>query len=166
MSREHRHYLRGEKASYDKQQTVLAPQGIEMNPREHAKMFSNPEYDKKVLCPFCLALAPMHKFLIKAKRGFNKGTGKCPECAQGMRLQTLMELLKWNAEQYAEWIFEYVSSGYWSKCTFDIWKKRLSSLGMSQRFWDRYHTLKGDLIEESDFNDRDYSENYSETDRH
>jgi hypothetical protein len=51
---------------------------------------------------------------------------------------------EWTPEQYADWVFPYGHSGFWQKCKFETWKKRLSQIGWAQRFWQRYKELKGE----------------------
>ena len=112
-----------------------------------------------VRCPFCLSHLPLTKFLITRydrkgrSKGFDRGKGKCPECGQGMRLQTFMSMRTWMLAKapeegvllYAAWVYEYRRSGFFQKIKFAQFNSMLKSMGWSRDFWDEYKRLKGDL---------------------
>jgi transcription elongation factor Elf1 len=146
----HRRYLRQESARYDKAQAILTPEGVGPNPRAYsmrAQVLVEPQ--KKVTCPFCLGLEEFRLFLVSTKKGLSRSLAKCPLCLNGMRLKTLVDMLKWDAKKYAEFVAPYASDGFWKKCKFDVWKKRLLIMGWTQEFWDRYHELRGQAETES-----------------
>lgn len=102
-------------------------------------------------CPFCLALNQFSRFLISGKKGINRGSGKCPNCGLGMKLETLQKMQEWTKKGnssgvifYAEWVYEYRSSGFWQKihAYFPEWKKYLSMMGWTKEFWEKYKALK------------------------
>ena len=153
------------KASEDKQQQVFcvtASQGVELK-SNHNKFATITEKGidpfLNVRCPFCLSHLPLTKFLITRydrkgrSKGFDRGKGKCPECGQGMRLQTLVSMRQWmlvkSPEEgvflYAAWVWEYRRSGFFQKIKFAQFNSMLKSMGWSREFWDQYKRLKGDL---------------------
>jgi hypothetical protein len=73
-----------------------------------------------------------------------------------MRLKTLMDMLKWGPREYAEFVAPYASDGFWKKCKWEVWKKRLFLMKWTQEFWTRYHELRGQDTNESfsDYIDR------------
>ena len=95
---------------------------------------------KKTTCPFCLSFSQLRTFLISTKKGFDRGKGSCPICGLGMQLQTLVKMEKWTAKEYAEFVFNYRTSGFWQKIQpfFQTWKKHLSMMGWTKEFWDEY----------------------------
>ena len=105
-------------------------------------MLTPPE--KKVTCPFCLGLEQFRKFLISGEKGISRGTVKCPICGLTFRMKSLMNMAKWTAKEYADWVYEYSHTGFWNKVKFETWKKRLYLMGWSSEFWDHYRELKGD----------------------
>lgn len=143
MSLEHRRYLRQEKSKEDKQQSILCVSGIAPNPHHFAvKADLEIPYDKKVTCPFCLALGELNKFLTSTKKGISRSHVKCPFCHQGFLMRTLLLMTKWSAKEYAEWAQPYSHSGFWQKVNFDVWKDRLRIIGWTEEFWNRYKELK------------------------
>jgi hypothetical protein len=50
----------------------------------------------------------------------------------------------WSAKEYAAWVFEYRSSGFWQKVQpfFETWKKHLGMMKWSKDFWDEYKRLR------------------------
>lgn len=112
-----------------------------------------------VMCPFCLWQGKLSRFLVSTKNGVSQGTAKCPECNNGMRMKSLWADM--NATQYADWVYGYSRSGFWKKCPFDTWRKRLVAIGWAIEFWARYKELKGSDDTQSIFSDaekmaRDY----------
>jgi len=143
-------FKRQERARYDKQQTVLTPSGTAPNPRIYSvtqTMMIAPE--KRVTCPFCLGLEQFRRFLVSGEKGISRGTVKCPICNMTFRMRSLMNMVKWTATEYADWVFDYSHSGFWNKVNFEVWKKRLYLMGWSSEFWDRYRSLKGEDTNES-----------------
>lgn len=117
----------------------------------------------KTRCPFCLCFHPITKFLITKydkkgnNKGYNRGSGKCPECGQGMQLKTLVSMRKWTIEDpvagvklYAAWVYEYRKSGFFQKIKFAEFNSMLKSMKWSREFWDHYKRLKGDLPTEEE----------------
>lgn len=157
MSLEHRRYERQEKARFDRAQSVLTELGAAPNPRRYTVTASSlVDPNKKVTCPFCLGLEQFRGFLVSTKKGFSRSLGKCPLCGEGMRLKTLMDMLKWGPREYAEFVAPYASEGFWKKCKWETWKKRLFLMKWTREFWDRYHELRGQGENESfsDYIDR------------
>ncbi len=112
-----------------------------------------------VFCPFCLYLDNLQKFFISNKDGISQGKAKCPDCQNGMMMKTLIKDM--TTSQYADFVFGYVHSGFWKKCPFEKWSKRLRAAGMSREFWKRYKELKGEAAADNVFDDaermaRDY----------
>uniref|UniRef100_A0A6H1ZWB5 Uncharacterized protein n=1 Tax=viral metagenome TaxID=1070528 RepID=A0A6H1ZWB5_9ZZZZ len=154
-------WKRDMKAWKDKKQTILAPSsptGIKMKraPRTEVTVVHTRTYS----CPFCLYQAKIEKFLISTKKGFNKGLGQCPECSNQMKFNSLTAEM--TPEQFAEWCYAYSADGYWQKVPFSKFSMRLSKLGISKRFWDRYKQLKGtdDIESYEDMLIREQKEQY------
>lgn len=121
----------------DKYQFKLCENGIKPNTSPLARI-TTINYGQNVFCPFCLHKDSISKFMV------NKRLGICPECKNGMLIETLIRMLKWSAEDYAKFVFEYPYAHFWSKCEakFHIWKQRLYHLNMSNDFWLVYKKLK------------------------
>ena len=119
--------------------------------------------DKMVFCPFCLGKHQLSKFLISTKHGYSRKLGKCPECENGMLLETLARMLKWNATEYAEFAYYYPNALFWKKVSsqFNKWKQKLYDLGMAQQFWGKYKELKQQNAY-SEYTQIDTEENYNE----
>lgn len=64
-------------------------------------------------------------------------------------MRTLLNMSKWTAKQYADWVQPYSHSGFWKKINYSVWKDRLRLMGWTEAFWDRYKELKGDDTSES-----------------
>jgi hypothetical protein len=102
-----------------------------------------------LICPFCLETSKLKNFVIG--RGFKTTKTKldftlaeCPHCKNRMWWKTLITMLKWNAKEYAEFVFGYRHSGFWKKIPdFNKWKIRLFKIGFSYSFWLRYNELNG-----------------------
>lgn len=140
---EHQKYLMQEYAKYLKEQTILTPSGvfpIAQNPNKRAEQ--SYDFQKLVICPFCLIPHQANKFIIREK---NKYSGKCPECKQEVHFKTLFDMLKWTGSDFADFVFSYALRGFWKKIypCFHDWKQKLIFLGMSTSFWERYKNLKG-----------------------
>jgi hypothetical protein len=141
---EHRRYLRSEKASHDKCQRVLSPLGSEPNPRPYSvvpETLLDPE--KNTTCPFCLGLSKFRLFLVSSKKGFNRYMGKCPLCEHNVTLKTLKNMTVWGPEEFAKFVAEYSTMGFWKKINFKTWTNRLKLMGWTSEFWDRYHEIRG-----------------------
>jgi len=113
----------------------------------------NPVY----FCPFCLFYGRIEQFEFKTPKGNISKRLECPDCKNMMLRRTLEQ--KMNAEQYAEWVFDYRLSGFWQKCNFKVWKERLYKLGLSHKFWEKYKLLKGELRTNEP---QDYDENFAQ----
>lgn len=125
----------------DKQQKIFGNFGIEKNNSRLAEEQIEIK-DQKVFCPFCLYKDDLSKFAISNKKGLSRRYAKCPECSTIMLLETPLRLLKMNAPQFALWVYDYPAKLFWSKCSFEKWKKRLYLYNMSKPFWDRYKELR------------------------
>ncbi len=149
---EHRKYIRQSKSFDDRQQIKFDKDGKWIKPAEvEIVQFTAVNCNELVACPFCLYKAKLSAFFISTKTGISQANAKCPECHNGMRMKSL-----WNdmgASQYAEWVFNYRLSGFWQKCPFAVWKKRLKEIGWSTAFWARYRELKGVEAADSMFSD-------------
>src|SRR3990172_2088688 len=97
-----------EKMREDKEQMILNPDmSISINPSKYNSKTEKAEYDKIVFCPFCLNFTQLWRF--KFKHGFRI----CPNCLNSMTLKTLITNM--TTEQFAQWVFDYRFSGFWSK---------------------------------------------------
>ena len=151
MSLGHRKFTRQERAKQDMQQTVFFQDAKEKtidfkgNPNQWVK-FTEKGIDpfKNTTCPFCLGYNRLRLFLVSTKKGYDRGSGKCPLCGKGAKLQTLVKMETWGPEEYAAFVFDYRSSGFWQKIKFDTWKKRLGMMGWNEQFWNEYRRLRGD----------------------
>lgn len=135
------------KALDDPRQLILAPRskkGVKFRTKEAEKMAI--PWDTQVLCPFCLHIGKVRDFRVPIKKGWSTGKARCPECDQGMLMKSL--LAEMTPEEFAEWVYAYSRSGYWGKCSFEKFRKRLIDLGWSYRFWARYKELKGEPYDE------------------
>ena len=147
---EHRKFKHQEKASYDKQQfTFSSSGGIKPNPSKVAVVeLPKVDFTKNVTCPICLSWTSLNRFLISTKKGYDKGTGKCPECGFKVKMKTLFGLSKWTPEEYAEFVIKYPSGAFFAKVQkvpFNTWKDRLRLMGWSTPFWNRYNSLKAGI---------------------
>ena len=140
----HKKYVREQIAEYDKQQAKLTLNGIAKNVATYVVIITQLQPEKIMICPFCLGQHKTMKFYISKKNGIDKRLGKCPECQNQMLLKTLISMLKWNAQEFAKWVYDYRLSGFWQKVNFNVWKKRLFDLNMSYEFWEEYKNLKGE----------------------
>lgn len=143
-------HSRAKKAKNDMQQTVFyqEPQGetcFKGNPNKYAQITTRGiDPFQNTTCPFCLSYHRLRAFLISTKKGFDRGTGKCPSCGLKMHLKTLVSMEKWTPEEYARFVFDYRSSGFWQKINFATWKNRLRLMKWTERFWNEYKLLRGD----------------------
>lgn len=157
MGLERRRYLRQEHAKQDKAQFILCEKGAAPNPKPRlVAVESLMDPIKKITCPFCLGLEAFRLFLVSGKKGISRSNAKCPMCGQGMRLGTLMQMQKWGPKQYAEFVAPYSTMGFWSKCKFQVWKRRLLIMGWTSEFWKRYHELRGESEEDKTESFTDY----------
>ena len=164
-----RHWHNQEKSEKDLQQQIFFKTdsqevSLKGNPHKFATVTEKGiDPFKSTTCPFCLSYSKLRLFLISTKKGFDRGRGLCPVCGQGMKLQTLVKMEKWSAKEYAQFVFDYRTSGFWQKIVFATWSKHLKMMNWSQPFWDEYKRLKGDLPgaeEQKEFDDKwnDYEE--------
>jgi len=150
------------KCSEDKEQmlfcqTASQELGLKANPSKFATIAEKGiDPFEKTTCPFCLGLNPLRLFLISAKKGYDRGIGKCPLCDKKMKLSTIVKMETWTPEQYAAFVYDYRSSGFWQKISFATWKKRLNMMNWGKRFWDEYKRLKGGFLD--DETERRYKE--------
>jgi hypothetical protein len=148
--RERQRWRRQEHVKKDLQQTVFQSEAsdvlIKGNPHKFATVTEKGiDPFKSTTCPFCLSYSKLRLFLISTSKGFDRGRGKCPVCGQGMKLQTLVKMEKWTPQEYAKFVFDYRSQGFWQKIKFETWSKHLKMMNWTQPFWDEYKRLKDDL---------------------
>jgi len=135
-------------AEDDKHQTELAPSSIRgIRSHDERRKLEVTMDTSIVSCPFCLYTAKTTAFLVQTKKGYSYALAKCPDCKNGMRMESLTS--NWTPEQYAEWCYEYAASGFWQKVPFNKWKERLNKIGIAGKFWARYKELKHEGEEES-----------------
>lgn len=133
------------KAMNDKKQYVLdAKRETAIKPRDAGITREMTFKTQVYFCPFCLFFGKLSDFEFKTLKGKISKRMRCPDCDNLMLMRTLIQ--KMTAEEYAEWVFWYSKSGFWSKCNFDKWSERLYKLGMLQRFWTKYKLLKGESV--------------------
>jgi len=143
MSREHKKYLREQKAHTDKQQTIFKNGTVILQSKsKKSSAVIVTDTTQQVMCPFCLYQNKLVKFLVSTKKGISQSRARCPECKGGMMMQTLTADM--TPEQYAEFAYGYSKSGFWDKVPFTKWKERLAQIGWSTQFWNKYMQLKGE----------------------
>lgn len=153
------------KSHFDKAQVKFNNDGVAQRPvAPEVKKFTSVNCNVLVMCPFCLHQAKLSAFFISTKKGISEGKAECPECHNGMLMKSLFEDM--SPTQYADWVFKYKAFGFWKKCPFETWKKRLASIGWAKEFWDRYKDLKTDATIENyttsaEEAERIYEEQYS-----
>jgi hypothetical protein len=141
-------YKIAEKMRYDKEQTQLTKKGCKSNPNNYAeKQYYDINFNKVVLCPFCLNYNELFKFIK------NRGFFKCPNCLNDMILITLIKEM--SIEEFARWVYGYRLSGFWQKVypNAKAWFKKLYDLGISKEFWNMYNRLKGESKDRNEFNE-------------
>jgi len=154
MVSEHDRYVRDSKSKDDKKQSKFDKSGwLQKSKPEVTAVFTSVSGNELVMCPFCLYTSKLSLFFVSTKKGISQHDAKCPECHNGMRMTSLWN--EWSPEEYAEFVYPYARSGFWQKCPFQTWSKRLRAIGWSYRFWARYKALKGEDTTESYF---DYME--------
>lgn len=142
MVTEHKKYLMRERAKADKKQSVFGTKfAVQLKTAQIKTQQKDIDFTQQVMCPFCLYQAKLQRFLVSTSKGISYGKAQCPDCGNGMMMKSLTA--EWTPEQYADWVFPYSTAGFWRKCKFETWKKRLAQIGWAQRFWDRYKALKG-----------------------
>jgi len=122
-----------------------SPKGCK--PKQKPRTLQTYTITTPVLCPFCLHIGKINEFLISTKKGYHRNLGQCPECNNKMRLSTLTA--EWTPEQFAEFAYNYATSGYWQKVPFKKFNNRLYKIGWAKKFWDRYKQLKGEDTQET-----------------
>jgi hypothetical protein len=162
MVTEHNRYKMQQHSKEDKRQTRFDMAGKLKQPVPQITIGATViDYTQRVMCPFCLHADKLQAFLTAGTPKSPYSRAVCPECKNGMRMSSLTS--EWTPEQYAEFVYPYAGSGFWQKCKFSIWKKRLAQIGWTQRFWDRYKQLKGEDTTESYI---DYIERKSQEDQY
>lgn len=148
MSKEHRKYVRELKIKRDLQQACFSPDGaVQQRPQVISRQ-AQVDFSRIVFCPFCLCEAKLQAFLISSKEGISQSRAQCPECGNGMMMRSVTAT--WTPKTFAEWVFDYAGSGFWQKCKWELWKKRLQDKGWTQAFWNRYRELKGSGSDEAE----------------
>ena len=107
------------------------------------------------LCPFCLEKS--NKYTIK-----NKGLICCPNCLVDMKVKTILFVQDCSNQEYAQWVYNYRLSGFFSKINFEKWNKKLKDLGIAYEFWEEYKKLKGEENQEEKQKSYDYLEKFIE----
>lgn len=142
MVSEHKRYIRDIRSKADKQQGRFDNSGWLQTPEPEVKAeFTTADSNMKVMCPFCLYPDKLSAFFISNSKGISQGKAQCPECHITMMMKSL--IMDVDAEGYAKWVFNYRKDGFWQKCPFATWKKRLHNIGWSTAFWAKYKALKG-----------------------
>jgi hypothetical protein len=150
----------------DKQQIKFDASGKMVQPKPaEITQFTAVNCNQPVMCPFCLYQAKLSSFFISNKKGISQGRAECPECHNGMLMKSLWADM--NAKEYAKWVFDYRVNGFWQKCPFATWKKRLHDIGWSYDFWNTYKGLKGidsanETFEEADDRAKYYADKANE----
>jgi len=142
MVTEHKKYVMQIQSKADRKQARLGTDGtVKMSTAQIVTQQKEIDFTQQVMCPFCLHVDKLQSFLLSTSKGLSLSRAACPECKNGMMMKSLTA--EWTPEQYAEWVYPYAGSGFWQKCKFETWKKRLAQIGWARRFWDRYKALKG-----------------------
>lgn len=142
MVSEKKLYHMREKAKDDKHQLRIGIDGkLKPSKMQMVTVVVSANYNQMVMCPFCLHAAKLQAFLVSTKKGISQSKAACPECKNGMMMKSLTT--EWSPEEYADWVYNYRSMGFWQKVPFNLWKERLHKIGWSHRFWTRYKELKG-----------------------
>ena len=145
MSKAHQKYVREQNILTDKQQLTidnLKPMDNYLKPR------LNLNYKQTVICPFCLCKGKLGSFLYSVKHGFHRSLGKCPECKQRTRFETLLLIPNMTSKEFARFIFDY-GKEFWSKCIFEQFRNRLYlNKDFAKMFLEEYKRLEGDYYED------------------
>jgi len=141
------------KQSPDQTKLYIQKSG-EMKPMRARAKVETTYKTRQFLCPYCLYLATITKFLIKLKHGnYSEKRFHCPDCGQIMNKDTLVREM--SIEEYAEWILD---AGAWERISFKKFKTRLRSMGISWKFWGHYKKYKAEKTEQ--YLDDDEEEDY------
>lgn len=92
-----------------------------------------PKPMEKYFCPFCLYEDYLCKFEVKTKNGYSSKKAKCPDCGQGMRMETLTKRM--TPVELAQFLYDYQLYGGREKISWDKFKVRLRNLGIANTFW-------------------------------
>ena len=95
---------------------------------------------QEVSCVFCLYTTKLQKFFKTDAKGRTIALVECPECHNKMRLKTL---LRHDSQEYAKFVYGYRLSGFWQKCPFATFTKRLRAMGISNEFWSGVQKIEG-----------------------
>lgn len=120
------------KITFDKKQTKFKENGL----TDIEEVMIN--FNKIYLCPFCLYKGKYGTFLTSIRQDLVK----CPECDNSILVETLVKEM--TVKEFARWVYRYSFSGFWQKCNFKIFNKRLMFMGIAREFWDEYKRLKGE----------------------
>lgn len=142
MVSEHKIYKMREKAQDDKLQARISAKGeiLPTKAQTLQETFTT-NLNMQVNCPFCLCKEKLQKFLVSTAKGISQSRAECPECHITMRMSSLTAEM--TPEQYARWVFDYRANGFWQKCKYAVWKKRLVEYGWASQFWEMYKKLRG-----------------------
>jgi cupin superfamily acireductone dioxygenase involved in methionine salvage len=79
-----------------------------------------------------------------------------------MKVKTILFIQDCSNQEYAQWVYNYRLSGFFSKINFEKWNKKLKDLGIAYEFWEEYKKLKGEENQEEKQNSYDYLEKFIE----
>lgn len=139
----------------DSKQYILHPDlTITKNPYKSIVEKIDINYEKIVLCPFCLKSYELWKFPLR------KGLRICPSCGTALKLSTLANIT--SLSRFVKFIFDYRFNGFWSKICLDVkpttpnarfneWNNRLYKLGINTEFWELYKAMRGDTGEDEEY---------------
>lgn len=101
-------------------------------------------FQGKKFCPFCLGFAEPTRFIVYLKNYKVSKSVLCPICGSSFRRFTFDDVNAMSTEEFAEWVAEYSSFGFWTrvKPDFEGWKNRLYQTGQAKQFWESYRKVK------------------------
>lgn len=138
-------YQISDKLDRDLNQTKLSSSGCVSNIAKYAKKDLQINFNEMVLCPFCLEWSEWH--LFKRTKGFYE----CIHCHNHMTFKTAYNIRKMNPREFAKWVFDYRMNGFFSKINFQKWNNNLYEYGLSFEFWQEYKKLRGDNLNEKQY---------------
>ncbi len=140
---------------YDKAQTRLTENGIEKNDFQYAIIKCGLKYDVEYVCPYCLYMGTVMKNYQRVKQFY-----QCKHCKNLIKAETLVKMLSFSPEQYAQWVF-ICRRTFFSKVNFEAWAKELYSFqgDFSTRFWNQYHKMRDAYTNEKEQEKDDYDDN-------
>ena len=88
------------------------------------------------------------EFFKRDKNRVYKKTLVCPDCKVQFRSYSLVSE-NMEIEDFAKWVFDYRSVGYWQKCNRTKLMERLYQYGWAKEFWDAYKKLKDQFLKDN-----------------